>query len=545
MASNILNIGKSALTAAQVGISTTGHNIANAATPGYTRQIVVQGAAIAQNFGYGFIGQGTQVNTVQRAFSELLTRQVASSQSSSSELSTYASKMRQIDNLLANADAGLSPAIQSFFSSLQTAAANPGDAASRQAMLSTAQTMASRFQSLGKRLDDINQTVNSEVLASVSLINTYAKQISQLNKSIESATIAGGNPPNDLLDQRDQLIAELSKQVKVDVVQQSDGKYNVFIGNGQPLVVGNNTYALTTVNSMSDANRIEVAYISSSGTVMLGSNTLTGGTLGGLLQFREKSLDVIQGQLGLVAVGLAATFNAQHAQGYDQSGTLGGDFFSVPAPAVIQNLGNNGTAAMSAAITNAGALTGANYRVSYDGSDYVITRMDTGTSQTFGSLPQTIDGVEFSLTSGSMDPGDSFLVKPTAGAASTFSVAVTNVSQMALAEFSTAGGGDNGNAMKLAALQNSLTMLNGSTSFEGAYAQLVSLVGNKTNELNVMSTAEARMLESTIAEQQSVSGVNLDEEAANLLRYQQAYQAAARMMQIASQLFDELLAMGR
>ncbi|CAG0988396.1 Flagellar hook-associated protein 1 [Methylophilaceae bacterium] len=545
MASNILNIGKSALTAAQVGISTTGHNIANASTPGYTRQVVIQGAALAQNFGYGFIGQGTQVTTVQRVYSELLTRQVASSQSTSGELSTYATQMSQIDNLLANASAGLSPAIQGFFSSLQTAAANPGDPASRQSMLSTAQALASRFQALGKRLDDIGQSVNSDITASVSLINSYARQISQLNKSIEAASIAGGNPPNDLLDQRDQLIAELSGQIKVDVVKQDDGKYNVFIGNGQPLVVGSDTYALTTVRSPTDANRIEVGYVNNSTTVILGSNSLTGGKLGGLVQFREKSLDVIQGQLGLVAIGLAETFNAQHALGYDQSGTLGSDFFSIPAPQVAPSTANNGNADLTATVSSVSALTGSNYRVKFDGSNYTITRTDTGASQSFASLPQTVDGVAFDIASGSMTPGDSFLVKPTAQAATGFSVAITDVGDIALAGLPTAGNGDNENALKLAALQSAMTMFNGTTSFEGAYGQLVSLVGNKTNELKVMGTAEEAMLEGTIAAQQSVSGVNLDEEATNLLRYQQAYQAAAKVMQIASQLFDEILALGR
>lgn len=546
MASNILNIGKTALNAAQVGMSVAGHNIANAATPGYTRQEMVQAAAIAQNYGYGYIGQGTQVVTIQRVYSEILNRQVSSSLSSSGELSSYASQMSQIDNLLANSSAGLSPAIQSFFSSIQTATANPGDAASRQAMLSNAQSLASRFQGLGSRLDEIESNVNSEMTASVGLINTYSKQISQLNKSIEAANVAGGNPPNDLLDQRDQLVAELSKQLKVSVVKQDDGQYNVFVGNGQPLVVGNNTYALTTVRSATDANRLEVGYVNNSGvTVVLGGNSLSGGTLGGLVQFREQSLDTIRGQLGLVAVSLAETFNEQHMLGYDKDGNAGGVFFNIPAPLVSQSVKNTGDAVLEATIDSSSALTGSNYRLAYDGTNYSLTRLDTNTSQTFSTLPQTIDGVEFDISSGTMNAGDTFLIKPTATAASSFSVAISDINDIALAELVTAGNSDNGNALKLAALQEALTTSNGTTSFEGAYGQLVSLVGNKTNELNVMSAAEAKMLEGTIASQQSISGVNLDEEATNLLRYQQAYQAAGKMMQIASQMFELLLTIGR
>ncbi len=545
MASNILNIGKTALNAAQVGIGVAGHNIANAATPGYTRQEMIQGAALAQNYGYGYIGQGTQVVTIQRIYSEILNRQVSSGLSSTGELSTYANQMNQIDNLLANASAGLSPAIQNFFSSMQTAASNPGDSASRQTLLSNAQALASRFQSLGNRLDEIELDVNSQVTASVSLINSYSEQILQLNKSIEAANIAGGNPPNDLMDQRDQLVAELSKQIKVDVVKQDDGKYSIFIGNGQALVVGNERFSLTTLRSATDPNRLEVGYVNSSGTVVLGSNTLSGGTLGGLIQFREKSLDTVRGQLGLVAVSLAETFNAQHMLGYDKAGNAGGVFFNIPAPLVNQNVNNTGNAELEASIDSSSALTGSNYRLKYDGANYTLIKLDTGTSQTFATLPQTIDGVEFSISNGAMNPGDSFLIKPTSAAASSFSVAVTDINEIALAELATAGNADNGNALKLAALQSALTTANGTTSFEGAYSQLVSLVGNKTNELKVMSEAEAKMLEGTITSQQSVSGVNLDEEATNLLRYQQAYQAAGKMMQIASQMFDLILTIGR
>lgn len=542
---NILDIGKSALNVAQIGISVTGHNIANAATPGYTRQQIIQSAAIAQDYGYGYIGQGAQVVTIQRIYSEILNRQVSSGLSTSGELSTYASQMIQIDNLLANASAGLSPVLQNFFSSMQTAAAHPGDAASRQTLLSNAQTLASRFQGLGNRFGEIEANVNAEVTASVGLINSYSQQISQLNKSIEAANVAGGNPPNDLLDQRDYLVAELSKQIKVDVVKQDDGKYNVFIGNGQPLVVGNDTYALTLMRSTTDANRLEVGYAGNSGSVILGGNSLSGGTLGGLIQFREKSLDMVRGQLGLVAVSLADTFNAQHMLGYNQAGSAGGVFFNIPAPLASPSVNNTGNAVLDASINSSSALTGSNYRLKYDGSNYTLSRLDTGTTQSFATLPQIIDGVEFNIGSGTMQAGDEFLIKPTATAASSFSVAITDISQIALAELPTAGNADNGNALKLAALQGALTTLNGTTSFEGAYSQLVSMVGNKTNELKVMSAAEANMLEGTIASQQSISGVNLDEEATNLLRYQQAYQAAGKMMQIASQLFELLLTIGR
>lgn len=545
MASSILDIGKTALNAAQVGMSVTGHNIANAATPGYTRQVVIQGTALAQNFGYGYVGQGTQVLDIQRIYNEILNKQVNNSLSSSNEMSAYATQMRYIDNLLSNASAGLAPAIQNFFASVHTAAADPGDPASRQTMLSQAQSMAARFQALGNRLAEIEGDVNAQVTASIGRINTYSQQLLQLNISIEAALNNGVGAPNDLLDQRDHLIAELSKQIKVDVTEQQDGTYNVFIGNGQPLVVGKTRYTLTTMRSESDSTRIEVGYNGNSGPVLLSSNSMSGGELGGLMQFREKSLDVVRGQLGVIALTLAETFNAQHMLGYDKSGNAGGAFFSVPEPVVSGKVNNSGDAVLDVTINNAGALNGSNYRLAYDGTDYILTRLDNGSTQTFAGLPQIVDGLEIAITSGSMQPNDSFLIKPAIVAANGFSVVIGNIDEIALAELPSTGSGDNGNALKLAALQTALTTTDGTVSYEGAYGQLVSLVGNRTNELNIMSEAEAAMLEGAFNAQQAYSGVNLDEEAANLIRYQQAYQAASKMMQMASQLFELLLTIGR
>jgi flagellar hook-associated protein 1 len=202
MATNILSIGKSALNAAQVGLSTTGHNIANAATPGYNRQVVIQGSANAQNFGFGFIGQGTQVVAIERVYNEFLNNQVVSSQSAKTALDTYFAQISGIDNVLADPSAGLSPALQGFFKGIQDLTANPNAAASRQAVLSGAQTLAARFQSLSSQLAESRTNVNNQIASSVTSINAYAQQIAQLNGAIEKAA-STGSAPNDLMDQRD------------------------------------------------------------------------------------------------------------------------------------------------------------------------------------------------------------------------------------------------------------------------------------------------------------------------------------------------------
>ncbi|HTN67047.1 MAG TPA: flagellar hook-associated protein FlgK [Burkholderiaceae bacterium] len=642
MGSNILSIGKSALSAAQVGLSTAGHNIANAATPGYNRQVAIQSTANAQNLGFGFMGQGVQVTTVLRVYNEFLNNQVVASQTAKSALDTYHAQISRIDNLLADTAAGLSPALQGFFKDIQDLTANPNIAASRQAMLSGAQTLAARFQSLDSQLTASREDVNSQITASVTSINAYARQIAQLNDAIQKASV-GGQPPNDLLDQRDQVIADLNKEVKATVVKQDGNSYGVSIGNGQPLVLGTEAFSLTTAPAPDDAGRLQVGYLNRNGSIsLLPESTLAGGKLGGLFEFRSQTLDVAQNALGRVAIGLATDFNAQHMQGVDQNGDAGGKFFAVGQPAVSKNKNNTGDAAMAAAISDPSKLTTSNYRLQYDGSNYKVTRLSDGAVTTFSTFPQTIDGVDFSLASGTPAAGDSFLIKPTANGAEQFKVLISDTTKIAAAgapanpvlssigsgntgngaiqvsgvdasyagaplqrgetltlkydalatppgftvtlmpagtvetpvdytdgatitirgiNFTISGDdlkdgdtfilrpnnnvGDNGNALKLGELQTKNTLIGGTASYQGAYSQLVSLIGNKTHELDVNRTAEASQLASARQAQQAESGVNLDEEAANIMRFQQAYQAAAKVMQTASTMFDTLLSLGR
>jgi flagellar hook-associated protein 1 FlgK len=644
---DILSIGKSALAAAQVGLSTTGHNIANASTPGYSRQVVVQAAAQAQGSGNGFIGQGTEVAGVTRAFNEILARQVVNSQAASASSDIYASQLSNIDNMLSDTTAGLNPAISNFFNSVSDLAANPSDTATRQSMLSNAQSLVNRLQSTSSRLNEVRSDVNTELTGSVSLVNTYAKQIASLNNSIETAISSDGNPPNDLMDQRDQLVTELSKQVKTTVVPQGQGSYNIYVGNGLPLVIGKSLMSLTTVSSPTDPTRLEVAYQSSGKSTVLGASSLPGGAIGGLLQFRAESLDAVQNQVGQIALVLADTFNTQHKLGVDLNGNLGGNLFNIPTPVVSGNINNNiaSNAVVNSQIVDARAITSSDYRLQYDTTlapnSYKITRLSDSNVQTFSSLPQTIDGLSFNLTSGSFTNGDDFVIRPTRNVATSISLAITDAKKLAIGsaslssvanttntgtasisappvgstltgalgltyttgvpgtlslapsaqpvtvtvagvptvfppgtpitytsgatitvgglsfsitgtpangdKFTISAGGpsDNRNGLLLADLQSQGTLNNSTTSYSNAFAELVNGVGNKTRELKITSASEAKVLEQATTALQSESGVNLDEEATNLLRYQQAYQAAGKMMQIASQLFDTLLQLGR
>jgi flagellar hook-associated protein 1 FlgK len=637
MASSILSVGQSALAAAQIGLTTTGHNIANANTAGYSRQVVVQGSAGSQDDGFGFVGKGTQVAEVRRVFNEFLNNRVSASQSSTKELQTYYSQISQINNQFADSTAGLAPVLQDFFSGLQELSSNASSASARQTALSNAETLASRVNSLDSQLRDMAESVNGQVTSSITTINSYAKQLARLNDEIEKAQgVQGGKPSNDLLDQRDFLVTELSKEIKTTVVKQG-ASYSIFIGNGQPLVVGVKTFDLAPARSTTDTSRIGVGYVNNGQVVPLDEGNLTGGNLGGLLSFRSKTLDTVRNSLGQIAVGLAASFNAQHALGQDLNNQMGGDFFKIGAPETAGHRNNTGTDKVSTAITDASKITNSNYRLERDADSgaYRLTRLSDNARLYEGAdFPDgEYDGLTFTSDSGAFANGNEYLIKPTAGAAAGFSVAITDPAKIAAASpvigsadignegsgkistpvvngpapvdanlrekvtitftsattFDVTGIGDglpmtgqtytegqdltvngwtvklsgkpapddvftvgpnnggvrdNTNALQLAGLQKANTLNNGTMTLQDSYSALVSLVGNKARELEVTSKAEATSLTNAYAAQQAESGVNLDEEATNLLRYQQAYQAAGKVMQTASQLFELLLSLG-
>ena len=646
MASNILSIGQSALNAAQIGIATAGHNIANASTAGYSRQLVVQAAAPGQDFGYGFVGRGTDIVQVRRIYSDVLGGQVREAQSAKSGLETYYSQIRQIDNLLSNPDAGLSPALQEFFSSVQQVSANPTSTAARQLLITSAESLESRFKGLDTRIQQIRTGLDPQIAGSIDAINIAARQLADLNDAIGKALARSNNaPPNDLYDQRDQLLADLSKEIHTTVVKQDGGQYNVFVGNGLPLVVGNQTFPLTTTASSTDSNRIEPAYLTSGGAVPLSARSVAGGKLGGLLEFRDQTLDSAQNALGRVAVALARSFNDQHALGVDLKGNRGGNLFREAGAVASAAASNTGSGVIAASIIDVKALVTSDYQVRYDGTNFAITRLSDGSTQSFATLPQTIDGVAIALASGSPNAGDEFRVQPTIRGAADFGVLLTDTNAIAagapvrsgnaaanvggariaggtvdasyyaaplaapltltfdsststLSGFpggsavtvesggvsttfppgspvayttgasirfdgialsitgtpangdtftlapNTSGSGDNRNALALSLLQTTGTMSGGADTYQGAYGQLVSMIGGKTHELEVTSAAQTALLTDSERSVQTESGVNLDEEAANLLRYQQAYQAAGRVMQVASTLFDTLLKLG-
>jgi flagellar hook-associated protein 1 FlgK len=630
--SSIFEIGLTGLNAAQAGLNTTGHNIANAATAGFHRQNAIQSTQQPQQTGSGFFGKGVRVDTVLRTYSQFLDNAVLQAQTQDSYLQAYQSQINQIDNLLADPNAGLSPALQSFFSAVQDVASNPASVPSRQSLISQAQALQSRFAAFSSRLADIRTGLNRQIADTTSQINTTAQDLAAINDQILTTQANATQPPNDLLDKRDQLISDLNKLIKTSVVKDTNGSVSVFIGNGQTLVLGAQSFTLSAAPSSADPANYDISYSANGTTIPLNSTSLAGGSLGALLAFRSETLDSVQNNLGRVATVLAQTFNDQHTLGQDLNGALGQNFFNVPAAQVTVNANNAGTAAITASNSAVGALTASDYRLSFNAGIWTLTRLTDNTQTTFAAFPQTIDGVTLNLASGAASNGDSFLIQPTRNGARDISVALSdpalvaaaapirtasavantgdasiapgtvnippppdaNLQQTVTITFTSAttfdvngtgtgnpagvaytsganityngwttqitgtpragdtftiarnisGVADNRNALLLTALQTTNTVANGTANYQSAYSLVVSSVGNRAREIHVQSDAQTALVQQTTAAQQSVSGVNLDEEAANLIRFQQAYQASGRVLQIASKLFDTILGIG-
>ena len=650
MGSSLFNIGLTGLNAAQAGLVTTSHNIANAGTAGYSRQSTVQSTNPAMFTGSGFFGEGTRVDTVKRAYNAFLNNQVLSADTKFNEYDTYSTEISQIDNMLADTTVGLSPALQSFFSGVQEVAANPSSIPARQSMISTAQGLASRLNNLSQRLDDVRSGIETQISDTVSTISTYAKDIADINNKIMIAQQAGSaQPANDLLDQRDQLVQELNKLVRVSTNVDSDGAMSVFIGTGQPLVVGSNPTTLKALPSTADPSRVDANIITQNGgTIAIPESLLGGGKLGGLLSMRSGALDAAQNQLGLIAVGIGTAVNAQNALGQDLNGNLGGDVFTRPSVGVTR-YANASTAFPTVDYSDVSKLTGDDYKLTFTDTvgSYTLTRVSDGTAVTAANVGLSITPAAASSV------GDSFLIQPTRYAAGNFGVTLSDTRMIAaaapitaavskgnlgsasitapvvsstadLASFGTAaaplkltyaagsltgfpaslpvtytplngspialaapvasvpytsgmtisvggvsfsmsgavqdndsftvgpntgGVSDSRNAVLLGKLQTTKALLsaNGqpSATYQSVYSQLVSTIGNKAREVSVNRDAQQSLVDQATSAQQSVAGVNLDEEAANLIRYQQAYQAAGKVMSIASKLFEQVLSLGQ
>ncbi len=662
---SLINVGLTGLRSTQTSLATTSHNISNANTEGFSRQRTEQITQLPSFSGAGFIGNGSRIVAIERFANEFLNEELRLAGEALSASESFLNQAQQLDSLLASSNTSLTGSLERFFASLSTAAEDPQSAATRQLVLSEASGLADRFNILHQEIFDQNQFVNSQVAAAVQQINQLAENIASVNAAV-AASFSNGREPNDLLDSRDVAIRELSQLVGITGVEQNDGTINIFIGTGQPLVVGEEVTQLSTALSLDSGFTLDIIQ-PESGTIV--TSVISGGQLGGVLGVQGDVLLPALNEIGRLAVVTANSINLQQAQGLDLEGNFGLNIFAdintTPAmeDRVSASLENVGTAQLQVAIDDTSLLTTSDYLIRVVGTTYEISRLDDNTVLTTGALPipASIDlvseGFDIQLIGGTAVDGDRFLISPTRRAAQGIELVLNEPSQLAfsdpvrssnvssnrgditvstpnvisaldvnnqsllattggalpfelvyseatnqfqvanlpagftatpanfaytsgventltinlsdalgnnldleiqisgrpensdtvLIEFNTDGVSDNRNALEMVAVQttdlirSSSAVANANQSLVDTYGQLVERVGVVTSQKTIETEANQSIFDQAFVNREEISGVNLDEEAANLIRFEQAYNASAQVIAIARDLFDRIL----
>ena len=622
MTAGLFNTGLSALFASQTGLNTAGHNIANANSPGYTRQRVVFETRPPQFNGVGFIGKGVDIQTIERLSNEFLTEQLRVATANEARAAKYAQLMDHVD--LQIGGGLIADGIDNFFASVGDANDNPRMMATRQVVLENARALVSRFFEQSQQLGAMSESLNRQVAGQVDEINALTSAIALVNRDISrGAGAAGGAAPNDLLDRRDRLITELSALVDTQVQNRDDNMVNVVIGDGQLVVTGTTHSSLGVQSNTLDPSRTDVVYTAASGSSVV-TSALHGGELGALLEFRDNVLDSTRNSIGRIAATLAVEMNEQHRQGMDLNGVLGGDLFSIPQPKVNAPAANTGTISVAFDTANIDQLSVSDYYMRHDGANFILTNTLDGTTQTLaGAGPFSVDGMTITVTSAPA-AGDEYLIMPTREIPRTMSLLINDPATLALAspvrssaafanvsdaditrpeildstdanllvttqivfndppstyqlngagpllpftagadidvngwrvqingvpeagdtfvvENNAGGSGDNSNGLSLGQMQFSQLMEGGTATFQEAYGILVGEVGSLTSQSRVSHEALVLLAENAQATRDSYSAVNLDEEAADMLRFQHLYQAAAQIIVAADTTFRALL----
>ncbi|MEW8462369.1 MAG: flagellar hook-associated protein FlgK [Candidatus Thiodiazotropha endolucinida] len=647
---SILSIGVSGLIANRHALDTTGHNISNVNTEGYSRQRIDFNTREPFLSPAGYLGTGVESSEIQRQYDSFVAGQMRTSLTVSSDLRAYYGEAQRLDDLVADPDAGIQPTIQNLFDALQGLADDPTSIPARQLALTEAESMADRFHYFNQQFDDTRTRTNGQIGYNVGEINRLAQNIADINADIK---LAYGSTPNDLLDQRDQLVNELSEQVDIQILQQTDGAYNVFIGRGQPLVMDTTAATLGTQPSGLDPSHLEITFNYSFGTQII-TDQISGGTIGGLLRFRNEILDPTQDRVGLVALGIADQLNTQHQLGLDLDGLVGGALFNTSSVQVLPQPGNGSSITVD--YDNVSNLTGNSYELIYDGADFILQNLVSGTTQTLAAGSNIVDGLDININAAGAVTGDTFLIQPTRTASLDIDLLINDVRRLAAggpvqvrpavdgngnplnggdarvtqpanssmaglplaggdiqlvyddqggptsgfevyypgsvpgvdpfddfivydnlntaaiagtqvpsAQFAAYGGisfaisgvpadgdsftisnntngsSDNRNAHSLQNLQNQNLLLGGTATFDATYIQMVSDVGSKTRHAELNLGAQESLLVRSQEAMAEISGVNLDEEAAKLIQFQQAYQASAQVISVAGTLFDTLI----
>ncbi|OTQ58759.1 flagellar hook-associated protein FlgK [Gilliamella sp. A7] len=547
MSNSLMNTGISGLNTAQNMLNVISNNISNAHTVGYNRQQQILRQANGTKYNFGFVGNGVAVSSVNRAYNSFVVGQLRQSQSQNGSIKAYYNELSKVDNLLAENENSISSQLNNLFASLNKLSSNAGDAATKQTVISDLTSLVSQFNKTELNLKNQIANINTELTNNIDKVNTYTQQIADLNQKIAKLqAVSGGHEPNSLLDERDQLVTELSELIGITVTEQN-GQYNISLSNGLSLVQGASTNQLSVQPSASDPALNTIIYTHNSGaTQELTSQNIASGRLNGLLAFRDGPLLEARNQLGLLALNLAERFNEVHTSGVDVNGDPGEKLFDYHKPTSIANNQNQGNATVKMDYNSVTEVKASDYKIEFNGNDWVVTRLSDNQQIT----PQVsdgklvFDGLSIEIT-GNAVAGDSFLLKPVADVASSLQLLVKDVNKLATGiNDDENGSGDNRNVAKLLDIQNE-KLVNGTKTLNSAYTSLVSYIGSETQTAKISAQSSQNITQQIYEQNQSISGVNIEEEYISMQVYMQYYQANAKVIDAATTIFDTILGLAK
>ncbi|KML24108.1 flagellar hook protein FlgK [Leclercia adecarboxylata] len=543
---NLLNLARSGLSSAQAALNVVGNNLNNAVIPGYCRQNIILGEAGGKTTGYGFFGYGVEVDGVQRAYDSFITNQVRGASTQFSALNSRYEELSQVDNMLGDDSSNISSSLDNIFAALDKVSSDPASSSARQEALAQFKAISNLYTTNSSTLNGLEKNTNTQISQAADDINSYAKQLANLNQEIEKIHGQTGDLPADLLDQRDSILGKLNDLVGIKVNENSEtGRVDVTFANGLSLVNGDQCYQVKASISDADPNTTVVSYVDAGGnTIPLDETKMTTGKLGGLFKFRNEDLVDARNQLNQLALQMANKFNEVNHAGYDLDGKQGEDIFNIANPEAIANQNNTGDATLNVSFTDISAVNADDYDITFKGpgaSDWEIKRSDGSVvTPTIGDNGEIqFDGVSFK-PEGTPQPGDQFKLNPADGAADHISVALTDGDQIAASSSSDpTDQSNNENIKALIDIKNQAIV--GKATLTEAYASLVSSVGSSMTALKADLATASNATGVLLEQQQSISGVDMNEEYMNLQMYTQYYQANAQVLQTATTIFDSLL----
>ncbi|MER5101212.1 flagellar hook-associated protein FlgK [Morganella morganii] len=543
MLNNVMNNALSGINAAQGGLSVISNNLANAGVGYYHRQSAVFGENPGTMTTNGYFGNGTYFSHVRREFDEFVNMQYNNARSRSGDYEAFMKNASGVDDLLSNSTDDLAGMLGSFFTSLDEAASDASDKTLVDVFLGKAKTMVSQLKEADRRLREMDNDVNHQIDNKVKDINTYAEKIAKLNEQISNSRAVNGAEPNDLLDVRDRLVNELNSVIGIKVIEQN-GNFNVSFANGLPLVTGGRANRLEAVASGADDSRLSIGFVDSAGNVReIKDDQIRGGELSGVLRSRREIIDPARQKLNQMALVFAEKFNEVHRKGYDANGNTGKDFFAVGSGSVVSNTHNKGKADFDIKYNDVSKVTGNNYDVSYDGTNWNVTRLPEGIAVTanFDGATGTLsfEGMDIKISNNTAQAGDKFLLKPVDNVIGGLNTLVTNAADFAAVD-STGGASNNENIKELVKLQDQ-KLVGGTSTLSDFYASLVNDVGSKASQAQIDSEVQNKLTVSFYEQQQGISGVNTNEESVQMQKMQQFFNANAKVLSTVDELFNVLM----